>query len=106
MITKKEITGFLSSSADFARHNVVLLLTVISFFVIGFDLTTEIAESNNEVEYCTAILISAAKPDKPPKTSIAVKDLPKKEKVFLVTIFPIITEEYSNPFLSRPPPEI
>ncbi|MEO8512625.1 MAG: hypothetical protein ABI543_03625 [Ignavibacteria bacterium] len=89
---------------NFIKRNIILLLTVISFFVIGFDLATEMAVAKNEVEYCTAILINASNPSNQPETPQI-----KKTEKSIITLFinnntALTSSELSETFQSRPPP--
>ncbi|MEO8512623.1 MAG: hypothetical protein ABI543_03615 [Ignavibacteria bacterium] len=91
---------------DLLRRNTVLLLTLISFFVIGFDLTTEAAVENNEVEFFTAVLINSTCTSLP-----VIVSSPENIELTSITLYfnnasKIISSKLSNSFRSRPPPSI
>ncbi len=89
----------------FFNRNIVLFLTIISFFVIGYDLTTEIAEQNNEVGFYTAILNNSTNTVKPLKIpSIKKTDTPLTTLNFHENTN-LNCSEHSETFQSRPPPE-
>jgi hypothetical protein len=89
---------------DFIKRNILLFLITISFFIIGFDLTTEMAEANNEIEFYAAILINSTNPSKP----LEIPSIINTETPFIILNFRENTKlhysELSETFQSRPPP--
>ena len=89
---------------EYIKRNIICFLTVISFFVIGYDLTTEIAEQKNEIEFYTAILINSTNPAKQIKID-SPKEIQKAEhKLKYSNTEALFSIELSETFQSRPPP--
>ncbi len=94
---RNEITAFI-------KRNIVFFLTVISFFVIGYDLTTEIAEQNNEIEFYSAILVNSSSPVKQVNISAPELNVKPAHKISYYNTEALFSSELSETFQSRPPP--
>lgn len=90
----------------FIRRNLLLLLSVLSFAVISFDLSTELSQENNESEYFSVILQNTANPSNP-QSIHSKKETEKRIKGnYFVKNTIIISSEFSEPYQSRPPPRL
>ena len=89
---------------EYIKRNIICFLTVISFFVIGYDLTTEIAEQKNEIEFYTAILINSTNPAKQINIKVPIYRSENKHKLLFFNSEVLFSSELSETFQSRPPP--
>ena len=88
----------------FIKKNIIFILSVFSFIIIGFDLNTETALENNEIEFCTAILVNSTNPVQPLKIP-AIRNEELTELNFRFgSIVVLVNSELKEIFQSRPPP--
>ncbi len=90
----------------FIKRNILLLLSVLSFAVISYDITTELSEENNESGYFSLILENTSNPSNPQSINSKKETEKGITGIYFVQDTVIISSEFSEPYQSRPPPRL
>lgn len=103
----KNITGKIKSSplisGNSPKMNTLLLLLLISYFVVGADLSKEIARERGEFKFFTAILSGSNTVDTFAYLDFMLIDPPVIGEVIQIHFSPPISEVI-EPYSSRAPP--
>jgi len=90
--------------SGFIKKNIVIILSVFSFAVISYDLTTESVVEDYEIEFCNALLKNAANPSKQKAVPSISRTEEKTIAGFTSNKSELILSEVSRKIQKRPPP--
>jgi hypothetical protein len=103
------ISGKIDSSPAIAQNsrsvNLILFLFLISYFIVGADLSKEIARERGEFKFFTAILTSSQTVDTFFYLDYLVTDPPLVGKVIDENFIPKQFDD-AEPYRSRAPPQL